>query len=68
VPAVHKRASAKRDLIEHYVYLAEQGGVETAERILANAGESFSDLSRNPRMGAPLSWVRRSWPGCANGG
>jgi hypothetical protein len=30
VPAVHKRASAKRDLIEHYAYLAEHGGLETA--------------------------------------
>jgi toxin ParE1/3/4 len=56
VPAVHKRASAKRDLIEHYVYLAQHGGVETAERFLANAGESFSDLTRNPHMGAPLWW------------
>jgi hypothetical protein len=29
VPTVHKRASAKRDLVEHYVYLAEHAGVET---------------------------------------
>ena len=42
MPAVHKRASAKRDLVEQYVYLAEHAGVETAERFLANAGESFS--------------------------
>jgi len=56
VPTVRKRASAKRDLVEQYVYLAEHAGVETAERFLANAGESFSDLSRNPEMGAPLSW------------
>ena len=55
MPAVHKRASAKRDLIEHYVYVAEHGGVETADRFLTNAGESFSDLSRNSCMGAPLS-------------
>jgi toxin ParE1/3/4 len=55
VPGIHKRASAKRDLIEHYVYLGEHAGVETAERFLANAGVSFRDLSRNPGMGVPLS-------------
>ncbi|MGA3040831.1 MAG: type II toxin-antitoxin system RelE/ParE family toxin [Bryobacteraceae bacterium] len=51
---VHKRASAKRDLVEQYVYLAEHAGGETADRFLANAGESFCDLSRNPGMGAPM--------------
>ena len=56
MPAVHKRASAKRDLVEQYVYLAEHAGVDTAERFLENASESFSDLSRNPGMGAPLPW------------
>ncbi len=29
---IHKRARAKRDLVEHYVYLAEHVGIETAER------------------------------------
>ena len=52
---VHKRASAKRDLIEHYVYLGEHADFETAERFLANADASFTDLSRNPGMGAPRS-------------
>ena len=52
---VHKRASAKRDLIEHYVYLCEHADFETAERFVANADASFTDLSRNPGMGAPLS-------------
>jgi toxin ParE1/3/4 len=55
VATVHKRASAKRDLVAHYVYLGEHVGIETAERFLANAGASFTDLSRNPGMGAPLS-------------
>ena len=26
---LHKRPSAKRDLIAHYVYLTEQAGIET---------------------------------------
>ena len=52
---VHKRASAKRDLVEVYVYLAEHAGIETAERFLSNADESFSDLARHPGMGTTLS-------------
>ena len=53
--AVHKRARAKCDLVEQYVFLGEHAGIETAERFLANAGESFADLSRNPALGVPLS-------------
>jgi toxin ParE1/3/4 len=52
--SIHKRASAKRDLIEHYVYLAENAGIETAERFLVNVEKSFSELSRHPEMGSPL--------------
>jgi toxin ParE1/3/4 len=55
VATVHKRASAKRDLVAHYVYLGEHADFETAERFLANASASFTDVSRNPGMGAPLS-------------
>lgn len=53
--AVYKRQSAERDLVEHYVYLAEHAGIEIAERFLSNADESFDELSRHPEMGAPLS-------------
>jgi toxin ParE1/3/4 len=53
--SIHKRASAKRDLVEHYVYLAENAGIETAERFLLNADNSFGDLARHPGMGAPVS-------------
>jgi toxin ParE1/3/4 len=37
------------------VYLGEHADFETAERFLANADASFTDLSRNPGMGAPRS-------------
>ena len=59
---VYKRASAKRDLVEDYVYLylAEHAGIETAERFLSSADESFSDLSRHPGMGQPCSCAIRS--------
>lgn len=49
MPTVYKRAAAKRDLVENYVYLAEHAGIETAERFLSSANESFNDL-------APASW------------
>lgn len=51
MPQVQKRATAKRDLVEHYVYLGEQAGIDTAERFLLQADESFSDLARHPQMG-----------------
>ncbi len=47
----HKRATAKRDLIAHFVYLVENAGIDTADRFLANAEESFADLAEQPRMG-----------------
>jgi toxin ParE1/3/4 len=37
------------------VYLAENAGIETAERFLLNADKSFGDLSRHPGMGVALS-------------
>ena len=40
---VYKRASAKRDLVEHFVYLAEHAGIETAERFLESVDDSFSE-------------------------
>jgi toxin ParE1/3/4 len=52
---VHKRASAKRDLVEDYVYLAEHAGIETAERFLSSVDKSFEDLARHPGMGTALS-------------
>lgn len=42
-------------MVEHYVYLAGNAGIETAERFLVNADKSFGDLSRHPGMGVALS-------------
>ena len=42
-PAV---ATARRDLIAHYVYLYEEAGETPADRFLANAEASFTDLER----------------------
>ena len=37
MPTVYRRAAARRDLIEHFVYLAENAGLDVAERFLASA-------------------------------
>jgi len=52
---VHKHAAAKRDLVEHFVYLAENAGLETADLFLLQAEASFSDLARLPALGVELA-------------
>ena len=52
--AIHLRGAAKRDLLEHFVQLAENAGIDTAERFLANAETSFGALAGQPMMGAPM--------------
>ena len=54
MPVVTKRESARLDLVEHYVYLFESAGMDVADRFLASAESSFTDLARQPMMGAPL--------------
>ena len=51
---VYRRAVARRDLIDHYVYLAENAGAATAERFLSQAETSFNSLAEYPEMGVPL--------------
>ncbi|SRR5258706_14077554 len=55
---VRLRAAARRDLVEHFVYLAENAGLETAERFLSNAETSFNDLASRPLIGASLALRR----------
>ena len=55
MPRVTQRESARRDLVEHAVHLAENAGLDMAERFLANAEASFNDLAQQPKMGAPLA-------------
>ncbi|MFP5414604.1 MAG: type II toxin-antitoxin system RelE/ParE family toxin [Gammaproteobacteria bacterium] len=55
MPTVTQRAAARRDLVEHFVYLAENAGLDVAERFLTNAEASFNDLAQQPRIGAPLT-------------
>jgi toxin ParE1/3/4 len=48
------REAARRDLIEHYVHLAEHAGLDTAERFMTRAESSFGTLALQPNIGAPL--------------
>src|SRR5687768_9280152 len=52
---VRQRAAVRRDLVEHFVYLAENAGLGTAERFLEQAELSFNDLATNPMIGAALT-------------
>jgi plasmid stabilization system protein ParE len=59
MPRVFKRAAARRDLVQHYVYLAENAGDAVADRFLACAETSFVELSEHPQMGAVLPlWAK----------
>jgi toxin ParE1/3/4 len=55
---VFKRAAARRDLVHHYVYLAENAGDAVADRFLDCAESSFVALSEHPEMGAALALQR----------
>ena len=54
MPRAFKRAAARQDLVDHYVYLVGNAGEEVADRFLARAEQSFADLVAHPEMGAPL--------------
>lgn len=55
MPKVYQRAAARRDLVDHFGYLAENAGLGTAERLLACTEASFDDLASQPTIGAPLA-------------
>jgi toxin ParE1/3/4 len=50
--AIHQ--AARRDLVDHFIYLAENADLQTAERFLSNAEKSFNELAQQPSVGSPL--------------
>jgi toxin ParE1/3/4 len=60
---VYKRAAARRDLVQHFVYLAENARLDTADRFLANAERCFTELAEQPEMGSPLTLKRSELAG-----
>ena len=51
---VYRRPAARRDLIAHFIYLAENADEAVAERFLTQAESSFNDLADQPMIGSPL--------------
>ena len=65
---LYQRAAARRDLVEHFVYLAAEGGESLAERFLSQAEAACEVLLDQPEIGSPLvvndpelSGIRK-WP------
>jgi len=52
------RATARREIKAHGIYLEEQAGTEVADRFLAAVQDSFETLATMPRMGAPCGFRR----------
>lgn len=55
MPKIFRRMAARRDLVEHFVYLGENAGIETADRFLSSTETSFNDLATQPMIGSPLT-------------
>ena len=51
MPRIIKRLAAKRELTQHFVWFAEEAGLEVARRFLKSAEKSFQDLAEMPGMG-----------------
>lgn len=45
---IFRRAAARRDLIEHFVHMAQNADEATAERFLASAGGSDIEIRIRP--------------------
>lgn len=53
MPKVLRQPAAKRDFIHHYVYLAENATLETAQKFKRSVSATYTQLAKNPRIGAP---------------
>ena len=51
---VTRRPAARRDIVTHYVYLAENAGEDVAERFIINLESSLTMLADQSGLGAPL--------------
>jgi len=65
---VIKRAAAKRDLTDHFVFLGENASVEVARRFLHASNVSFQALAKMPELGVRRTFQNarfssvRVWP------
>jgi toxin ParE1/3/4 len=58
---VIRRPAAKRDLIDHFVYLGEEAGLGAAERFMEAAKRSFERVRKTPAMGSPCEFLNPVW-------
>lgn len=56
---VLRRAQARRDLIKHFVYLAEQSNIDVARRFLAAANAACRLLAEMPELGPRRQFKNR---------
>ena len=67
LPRIHRRPQARRDLVDHAVYISENN-LDAAERFLDAAEETFTLLTTHPAMGSPRDFDNpklaglRMWP------
>ncbi|MBF0434024.1 MAG: hypothetical protein HQL77_01480 [Magnetococcales bacterium] len=59
MPKVYQHEQAKRDIIEHFIYLADIAGLDVAERFLANSESGFNEQASRPLMGSPLTLMKK---------
>ncbi len=52
MPRILLRAAARRDLVDHFIFIGQNTGEEAARRFLKSANAAFEDLARMPRLGA----------------
>jgi toxin ParE1/3/4 len=51
IPRAVRRPAARRDFIKHFVYLAENAGLEVAHRFRFSVERSYQDLAKMPHVG-----------------
>ena len=65
---VYRRTEAKRDLVKHFVYLAEEADLETAQRFRQATEEACRLLAEMPELGPRRDFKNprlsdvRMWP------
>jgi len=59
MPRAVQRPAARRDFIIHYVYLAENGSLDLAQRFRQAVEAAYNELAEMPGMGAPAKVRRR---------
>jgi toxin ParE1/3/4 len=60
---VVRKPRARRDLLEHFVYIGENASVEDAERFLGAAEAAFEQLAKRSAMGVRRDYYHK--PGLA---